>query len=221
MRKKKITLAIETAVGGGSLSLLEDISVIDCWVGEREVSRSEELIEAVSAILTRNQIKSGDLDMLAASRGPGSYTGARIGLATAIGLKNGLDIKCFGASVLDSFYYKFGNQNLDVITAVSFGKKEVCYQLFKKFHSKNENEEISPEIITFEKFVKCFNCNLDKMFVLNQKLYVEAKDYLSDDYSKNKINAGVVLSDFIGQFVINDNGSDNLSPIYSYINGQI
>ncbi len=126
MRKKKITLAIETAVGGGSLSLLEDISVIDCWVGEREVSRSEELIEAVSAILTRNQIKSGDLDMLAASRGPGSYTGARIGLATAIGLKNGLDIKCFGASVLDSFYYKFGNQHLDVITAVSFGKKEVC-----------------------------------------------------------------------------------------------
>ena len=217
MRKEEITLAIESAVGGGSLSLLKRGSVIDRWVGEREVSRSEELIESISAILTRNQIKPGDLDMLAVSRGPGSYTGARIGLATAIGLKNGLDIECLGASIFDSFYYKFGNQKLDVITAVSFGKKEVCYQVFEKFHNNNEIGKVSPEIISFEKFIKYFKYNLDTILVLNQKLYIEAEEYLSDDtFKKNTINAGFILSDLVGQFVISGDGSDNNAPIYTH-----
>jgi tRNA threonylcarbamoyl adenosine modification protein YeaZ len=212
MVNKKITLSIETAVEGGSLSLLDGDSIIDRWVGEREVSRSEDLIEAISAILRRNQLKANDLDILSVSRGPGSYTGARIGLATAIGLKNALEIECFAASVLDSFNFKFGNQNLDVITAVSFGKNDVCYQIFEKFSVKCAMEKIPLKIKAFNDFINFYG-EQDTVLVINQKLYTEIKNYLPND-TPNIINAGVFISDYTGGLVASNNGSDNLIPIY-------
>lgn len=214
MIKKEITLAIETAVEGGSLSLLKNGSVIDHWFGEREVSRSEELIEAVSSLLQRNQLTTSDLTELAVSRGPGSYTGARIGLATALGLKNALEIKCSGVTVLDSLYNKFKNPNFEVMTAISYGKNEVCFQYYEKFYVQNAIEQISLKIETFDNFMKAF-CDYRKMIlVANQKLYIEIKDCRLMN-SPNMINAGVFISDYIGEFTVNNFGSDNLLPVYS------
>ncbi len=214
LKKNKITLAIETAVGGGSLSLYKNELIIDRWVGEREVSRSEELLEAVSAILNRNRIKSGDLDFIAVSCGPGSYTGLRIGLATAIGLKNGLNIKCFGISILDCFYYEFEKQNLYVITAVSFGKNEVCYQVFEKLHNRNKIVKTKPKKVSIEKFIQLVNSHSDVALAVNQKLYTKTENFLNIN-PLNVSNAGVNLSDYIGKHGINGNGSDNLTAFYS------
>ncbi len=213
LKSSKITLAIETAVGGGSLSLFKDQLIIDRWVGEREVSRSEELLEAVLTILNRNGLKSGDLDIIAVSCGPGSYTGLRIGLATTIGLKNGLNIKCFGISILECFYYEFEKENIPFITAVSFGKSEVFYQAFEQLHNRNSLVETKPEKVSFENFIQLKNNYSDIALAVNQKLYTELKKRFT--VKKMYVsNAGVNLSDYIGKYVINGNGSDNLNAFY-------
>ena len=219
-KKKGITLAIETAIGGGSLALLESESILDRWIGETGTSRSEELIGAVSEMLGRNQLNPSDISLIAVSRGPGSYTGARIGIATAIGISNGLNIECVGASILDSLYHKFGIQNMFVITAVSFGKSEICFQVFEKFYTQSEEvmyiQEKATQITTLEMFVQNFGKKSETLFVFDHKLYLTVENLKLLKTSK-LINAGLNIADFIGQFVIKYRSNETITPIYPRI----
>ena len=59
---------------------------------EGEGSRNEKLLPAVDFLLQENAITRKDLTLLAGTRGPGSFTGVRIGLATLHGLALALGI---------------------------------------------------------------------------------------------------------------------------------
>jgi tRNA threonylcarbamoyladenosine biosynthesis protein TsaB len=62
----------------------------------------------IQDILKRNNLKTTDLDAVAVSAGPGSYTGLRIGIASAKGLCYALDIPLIALSTLE------GIQKLDI-----------------------------------------------------------------------------------------------------------
>ncbi|MCX6808381.1 MAG: tRNA (adenosine(37)-N6)-threonylcarbamoyltransferase complex dimerization subunit type 1 TsaB [Candidatus Berkelbacteria bacterium] len=55
-------------------------------------NQSEELLVFIDSILTRNNITNGDLSAIEVVKGPGSYTGLRVGLTTANFLAFSLDI---------------------------------------------------------------------------------------------------------------------------------
>lgn len=129
--KEEITLAIETAVSGGSLALFRERRELDLWIGREDVSRSEDLLVSISDILKRNSLCSGDIDLLVVSTGPGSYTGIRVGIATALGLKNSLGVRCIGFEVLDAMQAAFGPWEAPVLSAVPLGRNEVCWQVFR------------------------------------------------------------------------------------------
>src|SRR5688500_9675850 len=97
----QVTLAIEAAIAGGSISLIDDSGEIANWIGEACANRTaEELMPAIDQLLTDHNIKPGDIGQIAASAGPGSFTGIRIGLATALGLKAGWGIPMASESAL-------------------------------------------------------------------------------------------------------------------------
>jgi len=70
-------------------------------LGER-TSRAVTLLEDIDALLRQGGASAGDLDALAVGIGPGSFTGVRIGLATACGLGLALDLRAAGVSTLDA-----------------------------------------------------------------------------------------------------------------------
>jgi tRNA threonylcarbamoyladenosine biosynthesis protein TsaB len=90
-----LTLAFDTATGAATSALVEDAEVL----GER-VSRAQILLEDVDALLRQAGAHPSDLDLLAVGIGPGSFTGVRIGLATARGLALSLDLPGAGVSTL-------------------------------------------------------------------------------------------------------------------------
>lgn len=59
-----------------------------------------ELLEALGA-------DAGDIDAVVVGKGPGSFTGVRIGVATAKGLAHGLDAPLFGVGTLDAIAQRF------------------------------------------------------------------------------------------------------------------
>lgn len=63
---------------------------------------NERLVPEVDALLARLGMGRGDVDAVLAGTGPGSFTGVRIGVATAKGLACGLEVPCHGASTLDA-----------------------------------------------------------------------------------------------------------------------
>ena len=96
-------LCIETAstncsvalgVNGKLLALKEDY--------DSSYSHAERLHIFIKELLEENSIKLEDLDAIAVSKGPGSYTGLRIGISAAKGLCFSLDIPLISVSTLTS-----------------------------------------------------------------------------------------------------------------------
>jgi tRNA threonylcarbamoyladenosine biosynthesis protein TsaB len=92
-----LILAFDTATEVATSALVFDGEVL----GER-VSRAVTVLEDVDALLRQGGARPRDLDGLAVGIGPGSFTGVRVGLATARGLAFALDVPVAGVSTLDA-----------------------------------------------------------------------------------------------------------------------
>ena len=69
-----------------SVALVDDAALIGALAIEGRGSRNEKLLPAIDWLLSENAIDRRKIDLLAVTRGPGSFTGVRIGLATLQGL---------------------------------------------------------------------------------------------------------------------------------------
>lgn len=123
-------LAIESAIRGGSLSLIRDGRELASWVGAAETSRAEELLLRIDEILKRNGLSQAELGLIAVSAGPGSFTGIRIGIATALGLARGLDVPVSSVSALEAIA-RGTEFDGSAIVAVPAGRLAVCRQQFQ------------------------------------------------------------------------------------------
>src|SRR5947208_1747545 len=90
-----LILAFDTATETATSALVDRAEVL----AER-VSRAVTLMEDVDALLRQAGARPRDIDALAVGVGPGSFTGVRIGLATARALAFALDVPAAGVSTL-------------------------------------------------------------------------------------------------------------------------
>jgi tRNA threonylcarbamoyladenosine biosynthesis protein TsaB len=124
-----ITLAIEAAIAGGSISLIRDGDEIAHWIGTGSVSKAENLLADIDRLMRENNIDRSDIGLIAVSAGPGSFTGIRIGIATAIGIKNGLGVEMTSVSALEAMVFASGLIG-QVTATVPVGRGSVCIQEF-------------------------------------------------------------------------------------------
>jgi len=86
-----LVLAIDTATSHPALALADGV-----FEGETELPAgapsSESLLPAVAGLLARAGLVLGDVGRVVACAGPGSFTGIRVGLATAWGLSRSLGV---------------------------------------------------------------------------------------------------------------------------------
>jgi len=131
MMMKQLVLSIETTVEGGSLSILANREEIDGWSGSQKVSKAEEVLEQISNLLEKNNLKKNSIKAIAVSIGAGSLTGEKIGRAIAGGLAKSLNCPLIEVSVLESLLLEFGNKlEGEYITAIPTGKNRVQWQNF-------------------------------------------------------------------------------------------
>ncbi|MBL8184616.1 MAG: tRNA (adenosine(37)-N6)-threonylcarbamoyltransferase complex dimerization subunit type 1 TsaB [Blastocatellia bacterium] len=122
-------LAIETGVLGGSLSIVRSGIEIAGISGDSNFSRAEDLLANIKSLIQRAGISKSDIRALAVSRGPGSYTGIRIGLATAAGLSRSLQIPAIGVPLLDAIALMYGVHRSTAVV-MPFGRSDFVIQRF-------------------------------------------------------------------------------------------
>lgn len=96
------TLAIDSSSMTGSVALLDDEVLIGEYLLSLKRTHSERLLPALDGMLGQAGMSVRDVDLLAVTLGPGSYTGLRIGLGTAKGLAFALDKPIVGVSTLEA-----------------------------------------------------------------------------------------------------------------------
>lgn len=98
-----LILCLETATKSCSVALAKDGNLL-CFKEEvsEKYSHSEQLTPFIDSLLKEQGIALSDLDAIAVSKGPGSYTGLRIGVSTAKGLCYALDKPLIGISTLEA-----------------------------------------------------------------------------------------------------------------------
>lgn len=90
-------LYIDTSERNFELRLYDkDGQLVDKFVSTSEANHSEELIKNIDALIEDNSISKADISKIVIVSGPGSYTGLRVGVATANAMAYALNIPIFG-----------------------------------------------------------------------------------------------------------------------------
>jgi len=97
-----LLLNIETSTAVCSVALGKDGKLLALKENKEGMKHASHLTVFIESILKENGYTTADLDGVAVSMGPGSYTGLRIGVSTAKGICFGSNIPLIGLSTLQS-----------------------------------------------------------------------------------------------------------------------
>ena len=147
-----LILNLETATTNCSVSLAKNGEVIAIKeYNSANYSHSEQLHVFIQDVLREASLDRTDLDAVAVSKGPGSYTGLRIGVSAAKGLCFALDIPLISVSTLRSMAEQVKDAAVDFIVPVLDARRmEVYSQVFDK--TLKEVRETRAEIISVDSF---------------------------------------------------------------------
>lgn len=102
-------LGFDSTTATVTASVMKDGVDVVSYSALSGTSHSTTLLPAIEALLKESGISVKDLSLISCSAGPGSFTGVRIGVATAKGLAAPFDIPCIGVSSLEAMAYMFAD----------------------------------------------------------------------------------------------------------------
>jgi len=95
-------LALDTALNACSVAIIEGENIRAFSHEERSRGHAETLLPLIQTLMEEAQFSFKDLDLIAVSVGPGTFTGLRIGLAAARGLSLASSTPCIGVTTLEA-----------------------------------------------------------------------------------------------------------------------
>lgn len=138
-------LGIETATEICSVALVRDAKVISSRSVNEKNIHSERLLLLIDEVLKEKKHSLKELDGVAVSIGPGSFTGLRIGLSTAKGLAMALSIPIIAVPTLDGiaegFRIEQGNTVSERFCSLIDAKRNEAFYALYSFNKKELQRE--------------------------------------------------------------------------------
>jgi len=135
-----LILSIETATDVCSVALSENEVIIDSISLNEKNVHSAKLAKLIEHIINSGGNSFTDLNAIAMSKGPGSFTGLRIGISIGKGLAYGLDIPIIGINTLESIAFGASQKDNDAgiiwCPVIDARNNEVYFALYD--HEMNE-----------------------------------------------------------------------------------
>ena len=150
-------LAIETSSKICGACLCEDDKIIDKLEIDNGLTHSQNLMPLIKDLLDKNSLKISDLDAFVCDIGPGSFTGIRIGVATAMAFVDcSNNVKYTGVSSLEALAYNIKEDGF--IASIIDCKNDNCYYALYELKNGKYTEILSPTAASiFEMFEQLKN----------------------------------------------------------------
>ena len=140
-------LAVDTATTSCSVAIVDRTSLISEFTIDREETHSKHLMDMIKTVLRMSGIDFSDLDGFTVTRGPGSFTGLRIGISTIKGLAVASEKPVVGVSSLETLALQASYSNDLICPILDARKGEVYFSRyrFQKGHLKRQTiERVAP-----------------------------------------------------------------------------
>lgn len=191
-------LNIETSTKNCSVSLAkEGKTVVIKEIAEQNFTHSEKLHLFIDELIKKTGISYKDLNAVALSKGPGSYTGLRIGTSTAKGLCFALDIPLIAIDSLEILAKQVNLNDRLIIPMIDARRMEVYTAVFDQNQNKiSETEALIVDENSFDKITqkacfigdgaeKCKNILQRENFIfLTEIIYPSANEMSELSYQK-------------------------------------
>lgn len=144
-------LSIETATSVCSVAIHSNGELISSAEVSEQGAHAQKLMPLIDQILKESNMDYSELDAIAVSEGPGSYTGLRIGVSTAKGLAYGLGKPLIGINTLQALASAIKvNPGEFILPVMDARRMEVYYEVFDS--SLNSLIPLDSEVLNEESF---------------------------------------------------------------------
>lgn len=124
-------LAIETATADQSVVILDGDRILALAEQHEPNSHAKWLVPAIDQVLSHCRLSLSDLDGLALSIGPGSFTGLRVGLATMLGFRSVTGLPVAAVPTLDALAYNARNSTIPICPILKCRQGEVYWAQYE------------------------------------------------------------------------------------------
>ena len=124
-------LALETSAKAVSAAVTENGKVLCSGYQDTGLTHSRTLMPIVEHILKNTNLTMADMDAIAVSAGPGSFTGIRIGVSAAKGLAFAVDKPAVGVSTLAAMARNVAFADGLIVCAMDARRSQVYNALFE------------------------------------------------------------------------------------------
>lgn len=208
-------LSIDTASNICTVAILENTTCLKELIVNDARNHSEKIMPLIEQVLAETHLTLNQIDLIVCDKGPGSFTGIRIGVGTVLAFRDSLNIKCIGISSLESLAYNVNTNGL-VCSLIDAKNNNVYFGLFDRkdnnyFQIGNLEFKTIDEAISL---LKSFNKNLT--FVGDG--LVSYKSILSDSFPNctfcDKNNLSSVSLGIAGYNSFKENKQADIMPLY-------
>ena len=208
-------LAIDTSSKICSVSILEDKNIIIEKHNDDEKTHSQKLMPLIDELFKESNLSLDNIDLLACSQGPGSFTGIRIGISTAKAFADVKNIPIIGVTSLESLAYNIDNSGL-IATLIDAKHDNVYFALYELKDNKYTTiiNPISDSISNVIQMLRNYNSTItfvgDGSEVHKDLLSNEFNNYV---FASSEQNIQTSIS--IGKSAFDKYSADDYQPVYS------
>ena len=131
-------LAIESSGNVASVAIASEEKVLAEITTDSKKTHSQTLLPMIDEILRKSECTVADMDFIAISKGPGSFTGLRIGSATAKGMAFAAEKEIVEVGTLEAMAYGVSDTTSVICPLIDARNKNV----FAGFYRVNEDGDL-------------------------------------------------------------------------------
>ena len=129
-------LTIDTSTDTASIAIIQNSEVLAELVWCCQQNHTVELLPRLAQLLNDTEVALQSITCIIVAKGPGSFTGLRVGISTAKGLALSLGIPIIGISTLEVEAYQHAETGLPICPIFNAGRAEIATAMYQKKNNK-------------------------------------------------------------------------------------
>ncbi|MTI71978.1 MAG: tRNA (adenosine(37)-N6)-threonylcarbamoyltransferase complex dimerization subunit type 1 TsaB [Firmicutes bacterium] len=175
-------LAIDTSSIVATCAILDDDKLIGEYILNHKRTHSEKIMPIIKELLESCELEVKDIDCFAASIGPGSFTGLRIGVSTIKALAHATEKKVLSVPTIDALAYNIAFHNGLIVPMMDARRDRVYTGIYRwangdlKIIRDQDVLEVDKLIDILSEYNECIVFNGDGTKVYKEKIEKRLKN---------------------------------------------